>query len=69
MLRHGMDVKALGLALEKSESSDLRTVVEALVCPVFGVPPIPVGAEVGHFLDWPVGLAEITSRVVAGRQV
>ncbi|MGW8527466.1 hypothetical protein [Nocardiopsis sp. NPDC055824] len=32
VLRQDMDVKVLGLAREKSEFPDLRTVAEALIC-------------------------------------
>ncbi|GAA0976055.1 phage portal protein [Nocardiopsis tropica] len=47
VLQQGMDVKVLGLDLEKLEFPDLRTIAEARICSVFGVPPILVGAKVG----------------------
>lgn len=47
VLQSGMDVKALGLDLQKLEFPDLRTISESRICMAFGVPPILVGAKVG----------------------
>lgn len=47
VLQQGMDVKMLGLNLDQLEFPDLRTISEARICMVLGVPPILIGAKVG----------------------
>ena len=47
LLTGGPDVRQLGLDIEKMAYPELRRMLEARVCQVFGVPPVVVGAQVG----------------------
>lgn len=47
LLTGGLDVRQLGLDIEKMAYPELRRMLEARVCQVFGVPPVVVGAQVG----------------------